>query len=503
MDKHNQQRPLWVVCFGKIPFEKSSNSPVLSFYDFTETTIRPATPPQFRNFVPMKHLTILLSLLFSLSVTGQKTNIVVEAEGCQAVYLYAFNGIDFDVVKPLTSIKKGEWATDVAVSDGPIFRYIGSRTNDLLPVVVGGADTLTITGTCGKFKQGKTPGSKINEAYQELKLTFQAHNRDFSNGMRAYQAAVAKNDSATMQQQLAALANLDQRKRTLIEKTTAAYPVLGKVATLNTYLSFLSENKGEYQSELDYFVNTYFQFVDFNDASYGDLPWTYEGNRTFANTLTGPIKDEQLADILLAVYGEWPANSRAQLFAMTGGFTALYQKKHPAAIKLAEAISAQYKDKYQKVVAKVSAQAATLRSYAAGGEAPLFAGPNPEGETISLKSLRGKVVLLDFWASWCGPCRRENPNVVKLYNKYKEKGFEILGVSLDKTKDRWVKAIADDKLTWLHISDLKGWQSEYGRLYGVSSIPQTVLLDEEGKIIARNLRGAALEQKLADIFSVK
>lgn len=451
----------------------------------------------------MKYLSVFLSLLFSLSVAGQKANIVVEANGCKAVYLYAFNGIDFDVVKPLTSTETGEWVTDIAVPDGPVFRYVGSRTNDVLPVVIGDSDTLTITGTCGQFKKGKTPDSEINAAYQELKRTFQAHNRDFSNGMRAYQAAVAKKDSAAIQKQLSALANLDQRKRTLIKKTTAAYPVLGKVATLNTYLTFLNENKGQYQSELDYFVNTYFQFVDVNDAGYGDLPWTYEGNRNFANTLTGAVRNEQLADILLAVYDEWPENSRARLFAMTGGFAALSQKKHPATIKLADAISKQYKDKYPKVIAKLSAQAATLRTFAAGAEAPLFSGPNPEGETISLESLRGKVVLLDFWASWCGPCRRENPNVVKLYNKYKEKGFEILGVSLDKTKDRWVKAIADDNLTWLHISDLKGWQSKYGRLYGVSSIPQTVLLDEEGKIIARNLRGAALEQKLADIFSVK
>jgi peroxiredoxin len=451
----------------------------------------------------MKYLSFLFSLLFSLSIAGQQTNITVEAKGCQAVYLYAFNGIDFDVVKPLTATKTGEWTTDLAVPDGPIFRYIGSRTSDVLPVIVGGVDSLTITGTCGQFKKAKTSNSEVNKAYQELKLTFQAHNRDFSNGIRTYQAAAAKQDSANMTKQLAALANLDQRKRTLIEKTTAAYPVLGKVATLNTYLSFLNENKGKYQSELDYFVNTYFQFVDFKDTGYNDLPWTFEGNRNFANTLAAAVNNEQLADILLAVYNQWPEGSRARLFAMTGGFTSLSQKKHPATIKLADAIVLQFKADHPKVTAKVSAQAATLRTYASGAEAPLFAGPNPEGETISLESLRGKVVLLDFWASWCGPCRRENPNVVKLYEKYKEKGFEILGVSLDKTKDRWVKAIADDNLTWLHISDLKGWQSKYGRLYGVSSIPQTVLLDEEGKIIARNLRGAALEKKLAEIFSVK
>ncbi len=111
--------------------------------------------------------------------------------------------------------------------------------------------------------------------------------------------------------------------------------------------------------------------------------------------------------------------------------------------------------------------------------------------------------MIDFWASWCGPCRKENPNVVKVYQQYKDQGFEILGVSLDNDRDRWLKAIADDKLTWLHISDLKGWRSTFAQQYGVSSIPQTILLDQDGNILARNLRGPALEEKLAEVFSGK
>lgn len=450
----------------------------------------------------MKYLSFLFPLLFSLSVSTQTTQVLVEAKGCPAVYLYAFNGIDFDVVAPLTQSGNDRWTTAFQSSGQPVFRYVGSSPGDVLPVVVGG-DSLKISGTCGQLKNAKTINSPINDAYQELKLSFQAHNRDFTNAMRAYQAAATKNDSAAIQQQLSALANLDQRKRALIEKTTAANPLLGKVATMNTYLSFVNENNGRFASELDYFVNTYFQFVDFNDEGYGDLPWTYEGNRNFANTLAGAINNEQLGDILLAVYQRWPEASRAKLFAMAGGFAALSQQKHPATIKLADAIEAGFAKTHPKVVAKVQAQAATLRTFTAGVEAPLFAGPNPEGETVSLESLRGKVVLIDFWASWCGPCRKENPNVVKVYEKYKDKGFEILGVSLDQKKDRWVQAIEADKLAWLHISDLKGWKSEYGQLYGVSSIPQTVLIDRDGKIIARNLRGPALEQKLAEVFSAK
>lgn len=135
-----------------------------------------------------------------------------------------------------------------------------------------------------------------------------------------------------------------------------------------------------------------------------------------------------------------------------------------------------------------------------GTEAPDFTFNTPEGKPLTLSSFRGKVVLIDFWASWCGPCRKENPNVVRVYNKFNKKGFEILGVSLDEDRDRWIDAIKKDGLVWNHVSDLKGWQSEACRLYGIDAIPLTVLLDKEGKIIAKNLRGASLEQKLEEIF---
>lgn len=109
--------------------------------------------------------------------------------------------------------------------------------------------------------------------------------------------------------------------------------------------------------------------------------------------------------------------------------------------------------------------------------------------------------MIDFWASWCGPCRRENPNVVEAYQKYKDKGFDILGVSLDRDKSAWLKGIEEDQLTWTHVSDLKYWQNEVAQLYGVSSIPHSVLLDKDGKIIAKNLRGEDLHKKLEELLN--
>lgn len=135
-----------------------------------------------------------------------------------------------------------------------------------------------------------------------------------------------------------------------------------------------------------------------------------------------------------------------------------------------------------------------------GGLAPDLELQDFDGKTLKLSSLRGKVVLIDFWASWCGPCRRENPNVVAMYNKFKSKGFEIYGVSLDDNGDKWKAAVQTDGLTWIHVSDLKGWQSIAARIYQVSAIPYTVLLDKNGRIIAKGLRGSDLESKLEEIL---
>jgi peroxiredoxin len=135
-----------------------------------------------------------------------------------------------------------------------------------------------------------------------------------------------------------------------------------------------------------------------------------------------------------------------------------------------------------------------------GEEAPELILPMPNDKDLALSSLRGKVVLIDFWASWCGPCRKEIPNVKRAYEKYKSKGFEILGVSLDKDRNAWLEAISKEGLTWPQVSDLKFWQSEAVAIYAVQSIPYTVLIDKDGKIIATDLRGAALDKKLAEVL---
>lgn len=155
----------------------------------------------------------------------------------------------------------------------------------------------------------------------------------------------------------------------------------------------------------------------------------------------------------------------------------------------------QYKAYLQQKAAKDKGNPAAI-----GKEAPEFALPDVNGKMVRLSSFKGKYVLLDFWASWCGPCRQESPNVVRAYNTYKGKNFDILSVSLDDSKEKWLKAIEKDGLSWTHVGDLKSWQSSVVQLYQVEGIPATFLLDPNGIVIARDLRGDALDAKLAELL---
>lgn len=153
-----------------------------------------------------------------------------------------------------------------------------------------------------------------------------------------------------------------------------------------------------------------------------------------------------------------------------------------------------------KVIVSLKQQLDEMRTLSVGQPAPEIALPNPDGEIIKLSDLKGKYVLIDFWAGWCKPCREENPNVVRLYHQYKDKGFEVFGVSLDRTREAWVKAIEEDGLEWAQVSDLQYFNSEAAATYQINAIPATYMVGPDGNIIAKDLRGPSLESKLKELF---
>jgi peroxiredoxin len=227
--------------------------------------------------------------------------------------------------------------------------------------------------------------------------------------------------------------------------------------------SILAIAKKNFQDMRDHFT----QYVEhFADTTH------YEPNAIFAARMLNPVSEGAfIEEIAQTINRKFPGTKMSKEFA----------------------------EYYVKISPKQRLHTNTA-SLDNGSRAPELALPDADGKIITLASLRGKYVLVDFWASWCGPCRGENPNVVQAYQEFKDKNFTILGVSLDNNKDAWQKAIKEDHLTWPQVCDLKGWASAGAVIYSIQSIPSNYLIDPNGKIVTSNLRGEALEKVLANLL---
>ena len=219
--------------------------------------------------------------------------------------------------------------------------------------------------------------------------------------------------------------------------------------------------------------------------------------KAIADSLTA--LSHELDSRKIAVIGAFiKANPNSAIGAWAISKNLLFEPKPEILEPLFNSISATSRN---SIYGSVVQQAITSAKATGIGQSAIeFTQPDTSGKPVSLTSFKGKYTLVDFWASWCGPCRAENPNVVKAYQQYNKKGFEILGVSLDTEKELWIKAIEKDHLAWTQVSDLKAWKNAASQAYGIRGIPFSVLLDKNGVIIAKNLRGAALQSKLKEIL---
>jgi len=446
-------------------------------------------------------LSVFFAALAALFIAGappaEKLTLRCEISGCgQSMQLYRFDGIRFIPMQAATS-REDAFVFEVPKSD-PQFYYVGATDKLTLPVILGQEPDVVIKGACNNIRNARVENSDLNNGYQAVKAQLDQFKVKSSQQASNFQRNM-RNDE--VQRKIAAdMAELDKAKLQFLDSLKSVNPFFARVAALNTYLSY-PNNGQEYENELVYFTDQFFRFADFNDKGYNTLPWVYESFKSYAQTLSSVnIDQETHQHFIETALKRMPSGSAVQKLAYGGVMAALKERNHPNYAVFAKAFVEDFRKTDPDGAAIIEAELKKAGSTIVGGIAPDFTQDSPDGKPVNLSDFRGKIVLVDFWASWCGPCRRENPNVVRVYNHYKSKGFEILGVSLDNSKDRWLQAIEADGLTWQHVSDLKGWQNEVAQTFGVRSIPHTILLDQEGRILARGLRGEALEQKLQELL---
>lgn len=425
-----------------------------------------------------------------------------------SVFVYRIIGNE---MLPIAAAKQEGGSFDFKVDvPGTGMYFLGLDPSYGTLIVLGEEDEVKIEGSATSLNAAKII-SPVNEAVKAFTDQAFMNNNQLQNlNQQLYYARqAAPGNVPALMNQINAKTIANQN---FLDSVSKGSGFVAKLAGFFKYKPFGPEMQQKYGSEIEYYKEEYFNYLDFKDPMLAYIPYFAGNISQYFEALAGNgvataeilkkysdlgarLGTENVENIrifnLAALTGLSSGNPTPNPDAFLAVFEA-YKKNNPSDSKLQF-----WTQRSEQLLAEKKNQA----RLGEGGEAPEIALPDQNGNVIKLSSLRGKVVLIDFWASWCGPCRMENPNVVRVYKQYKDKGFEILGVSLDRDKQAWLDAIAKDGLTWKHVSDLKYWQSEAAKTYNVTGIPLTVLIDKDGKIIAKNLRGPALEAKLKQLFN--
>lgn len=426
---------------------------------------------------------------------------------CQmdSIHLYTIEGMEF---KKLFSspIQKGQQANFTLAGnlEHEGFYLLGKAPNNLMGIVLGKEKGIQLSGNCMNLRSfGKIENSTLNDSFED----YQKQMTDLTQSLNALARQAQAPGAAAVREQMN---QIFEQQKALVEQANTVNPVIGRILALSVFKPFDPTTDQVYKSSLDHFAAAIFPIADFSAGAYDNVLPITDNMRMYVQTIfqkNSPMPDETATYYLKAQLDRIPANTKAHRNAMAAAVDQLEKLGSPAFITFAQQYLANYsvrseiQESLNRRMEMLKVEAERQKLFSVGGTPPDLAYPTPDGDVFKLSSLRGKVVLLDFWASWCRPCRMENPNVVRAYQKYKNKGFDILSVSLDRNRASWLKAIEADNMTWHHISDLKYWQSDAAKTYQVSSIPATFLLNKDGSIIAKNLRGPALDRKLAEIFS--
>ncbi len=449
------------------------------------------------------------------SAGSERFRVVGEFPMCQmdSIYLYTMDGLEYKKLLSVPVERSGDKSVFKLSGYLPAqgFFLLGQAPNNLTSLILGDEDEIKITGNCMDLRTfAKVENSAINDQFKTVAQQMSQLQQQVSMAEQRLRAQGAQN-SAAVEEAQKTFNDIFNQQKAIIEDLKQTHPFLAKVFALNLYKQFDPNNNPQnYRSGLEHFAGELFTHADLQDPDYDYVISLSDNVRQYTQIVfntNNPLDKKQAQRYLDALLDKMPKGSIAQKNALASALDVLERMRSGAFVDYAERYLSTYETRpevsktLQKRIALIREEARLAEQFGIGAIPPDIVLPTPDGQEFKLSSLRGKVVLLDFWASWCRPCRAENPNVVRAYQKYKAQGFDILSVSLDRNREAWTKAIKDDRMTWHHVSDLKFWQSTAAQEYQIKAIPATFLLDREGRIVAKNLRGPALGAKLAEIFA--
>jgi peroxiredoxin len=461
-------------------------------------------------------------------INGTLTDFVLDTLSSDTVTLYTFNGdrdfstnySDYNAVDKAKLTVKGKTATFELKGKTPAKgEYVLSisdirRSPNRVPVLIMDEKPINLTASALRLMETvQFKDSPINQEYSAFNQANEKMFLQMRNLIDRFQIAMQAKNEKEAQGYKAQGDSLSKQGFEFLNQYASRKDIIGNIARMSNFKEYeQSPLKSKYPDAKEYFIQERLKTVDFKDPINGYILNYFSTIYGFSDVLLTSLQYpvDEFIQTLEPFGKQIPAGSKSKEVYYQAILAAIRSanEANPGAPELYLHYGKAFLEEFPKhihqtklldYVAKI--ESSLPLNSKVGDIAPDIVLKNPQKQEIKLSSLRGKYVLIDFWASWCRPCRAENPNVVKLYKQYKDKGFAVFSVSLDEKPNEWTAAIAKDGLTWPdHVCDFQVWLSTAAKNYGVKGIPKTILIDPKGKIIAKDLRGKRLEKRLAQLL---